>query len=140
MWKYYAVLSAFFAALTAILAKCGVSGINSNLATAIRTAVILIITWGIVLVTGGLSQMKELSRRNLMFLVLSGIATGLSWLFYFKALQLGDVSKIAPVDKLSVAFAVVLGFLFLHETVSFHVLIGTALIISGSLVILAGGK
>lgn len=96
MWKYYALLSAIFAALTAIFAKIGIKGINSNLATAIRTVIILAITWGIVIASNNLSQIKELSRTNWIFLILSGTATGLSWLFYFKALQLGDASKVAP--------------------------------------------
>jgi len=102
MWKYYALLSAFFAALTAILAKVGVKGINGNLATAVRTSVVLLLTWGIVLFSGHLKDAKELSKTNLIFLILSGLATGLSWIFYFKALETGDVSKVAPIDKLSV--------------------------------------
>ena len=138
MWKYYALLSAFFAALTALLAKCGVSGINSNLATAIRTGVILLITWGIVLFGGTLPEIGRLSVRNWIFLTASGIATGLSWLFYFKALQLGDVSKIAPIDKLSVAMAVILGIVILHEKITLPVAAGTALIVAGSLVMLMG--
>src|SRR6185369_14537477 len=105
MWKWYALLSAFFAALTAILAKLGVKNVNPNVATAVRTGVILFITWGILLFAGQLKELKELTRNNILFLVLSGVATGLSWLFYFKALQHGDVSKVAPIDKLSVAIA-----------------------------------
>lgn len=136
MWKYYALLSAFFAALTAILAKVGVSGINSNLATAVRTTVILLITWGIVIFGGAYKTIPELNRKNLIFLCLSGIATGLSWLCYFKALDLGEVSKVAPIDKLSVAFAILLSIVFLHEAVDIKVLIGGALIVLGSLVIL----
>ena len=136
MWKYYALLSALFAALTAILAKCGVRGIDSNLATAIRTAVILLITWGIVFSGGGQRHLRELTRGNWLFLILSGIATGLSWLFYFKALQGGDASKVAPLDKLSVAFTIILGILLLHEPADPKVLIGGALIVLGSLVIL----
>ena len=100
MWKYYALLSAVFAALTAILAKCGVKNVDSNLATAIRTSVILMLTWSIVLVSGGISHIRELTWRSVAFLFASGIATGISWLFYFKALQCGDVSKVAPIDKL----------------------------------------
>ena len=125
MWKYYALLSAVFAALTAILAKVGVRDIDSNLATAIRTTVILAITWGVVLATG-----------NLLFLVLSGIATGLSWLFYFKALQTGDASRVAPIDKLSVAITIFLGIVVLHEQVSWNVVVGGLLIVGGSLVLL----
>ncbi len=136
MWKYYAILSALFAGATAILAKVGIKGIDSNLATAIRTVVILTITWGIVIFSGGISNIKSLSRSNWLFLILSGIATGLSWLFYFKALQSGDASKVAPIDKLSVAFAIIFGILILHEPVDIKVLAGGALIILGSLVIL----
>lgn len=136
MWKYYALLSAFFAALTAILAKVGVTGINSNLATAIRTTVILVLTWGIVFACGVSRQIVDLTWKHILFLCLSGIATGLSWLCYFKALELGDVSKVAPIDKLSVVFAMALAFLFLHEPVSAKVLAGGCLILLGSLVIL----
>jgi transporter family protein len=106
MWKIYALLSAVFAAATAILAKVGVKGIDSNAATAIRTAVILFLTWGIVLFSGAFKQLPEISRRNWIFLILSGLATGLSWLFYFKALQAGPASKVAPIDKLSVALTI----------------------------------
>lgn len=136
MWKTYAILAAVFAALTAILAKIGVKGIDSNLATAIRTVVILVITWGIVLGSGRLHLLKEVSRNSLIFLVLSGIATGLSWLFYFKALQLGDASKVAPIDKLSVAFTIFLSILILGEPADPKVLLGGALIVGGSLIIL----
>lgn len=136
MWKYYALLSAFFAALTAILAKVGVTGINSNLATAIRTTVILVITWGIVLACGAEKQIAGLSGKNILFLCLSGVATGLSWLCYFKALDTGDVSKVAPIDKLSVVFTMVLAFIFLHETVGLKVIAGGILILLGSLVII----
>lgn len=136
MWKYYAILSAVFAALTAIFAKIGVKGINSNLATAIRTVIILIITWGIVIAGNNISQVKELSRTNWLFLILSGAATGLSWLFYFKALQIGDASKVAPIDKLSVVLTILLSFLILKEPVSSKVLIGGGLITAGTLVII----
>ncbi|MDR1652733.1 MAG: EamA family transporter, partial [Prevotellaceae bacterium] len=104
MWKLYALLSALFAAATAILAKVGVKGISGNLATAVRTGIVLLMAWGIVLFSGQLKETKELTRVNLIFLVLSGIATGLSWIFYFKALETGNVSKVAPIDKLSVVF------------------------------------
>jgi transporter family protein len=110
MWKIYAILAALFATATALLAKVGISGINSNLATAIRTIVILIITWGIVFLSGSFSSIKEITSRNLLFLVLSGVATGLSWLFYFKALKEGDVSKVVPIDKLSIVFTIILSF------------------------------
>ena len=136
MWKYYAILSAVFAALTAIFAKIGISGVNSNLATAIRTVVILLITWGIVLFSGTFSETKELTRTNWLFLILSGIATGLSWLFYFKALQMGDASKVAPIDKMSVVFTILLSFLILREPVSWKVLLGGCLIAAGGVVIL----
>jgi transporter family protein len=136
MWKYYAILSAVFAALTAIFAKIGIAGVNSSLATAIRTVVILLITWGIVLFSGTASGMKELSRNNWTFLILSGVATGLSWLFYFKALQTGDASKVAPIDKLSVVFTILLAFLILREPVSWKVLLGGCLIVAGGIVIL----
>lgn len=118
MWKYYALLSALFAAFTAILAKIGVNVINSNLATAIRTTIILFITWGIVIMGNNINDIKELSSRNWLFLVLSGVAAGLSWLFYFKALQMGDASKVAPVDKLSVVLTILLSFLILKKSLS----------------------
>ena len=136
MWKWYALLSAFFAALTAILAKLGVRNVNTNIATAIRTLVILFITWGIVLIAGQLKQVKELTKANLLFLVLSGVATGLSWLFYFKALQTGDVSKVAPIDKLSVAIAMGLSVIFLGEQLDAKTIIGGLLIVAGTLVII----
>ncbi len=136
MWKYYALLSAFFAALTAILAKAGIKGISGNLATAIRTVVILFIAWGIVLAGGELKEIKTLTRSNIIFLLLSGIATGLSWIFYFKALETGDVSKVAPIDKLSVAIAIGLSFLILKEPVDVKTIIGGALIVAGTLVII----
>lgn len=136
MWKYYAILSAVFAALTAIFAKIGLKDIDSNLATAIRTVVILLITWGIVYFSHTIHGVKELSGMNWLFLILSGAATGLSWLFYFKALQLGDASKVVPIDKLSVIFAIMLSFLILKEPVSWKVLLGGLLITGGALVIL----
>src|ERR1700755_534693 len=115
MWKVYALLSALFAAFTAILAKLGVRGVNGNIATAVRTLVVLFIAWGIVVFGGELKGLKTLSRNNIIFLVLSGVATGLSWIFYFKALEHGEVSKVAPIDKLSVAFSIALAFLLLRE-------------------------
>ena len=140
MWKYYALLSAVFAALTAILAKCGVKGVDSNLATAIRTTVILFLTWSIALIGGGAGRIRELSWRSVAFLAASGIATGISWLFYFKALQCGDVSKVAPIDKLSVAMAVVFGIVFLHEKLSWPVVAGTLCIVAGTFLLLHGGR
>lgn len=136
MWKYYALLSALFAALTAVFAKIGVKDINSDLATAIRTSVILFITWGIVLVGNHTAEVKGISGHTWIFLVLSGAATGLSWLFYFKALQVGDVSRVAPIDKLSVVLTICLSFLFLKEPVSLRVIIGALLITGGSIVML----
>ncbi len=136
MWKYYALLSAFFAALTAIFAKIGVKDINSDLATAIRTAVILCITWGIVLAGNHAGEVKSIPGHSWLFLVLSGAATGLSWLFYFKALQMGDVARVAPVDKLSVVITICLAFLFLKEPVNAKVIVGALLITAGSIVML----
>lgn len=136
MWKIYALLSALFAALTAIFAKIGVKNVNSDLATAIRTTVILLITWGIVFFGRHLGEVRGLGQRTWLFLVLSGIATGLSWLFYFKALQVGDVSRVAPVDKLSVVLTIFLSFIFLGEQVSLRVILGALLITAGSIVML----
>ena len=136
MWQVYAILSAIFAALTAIFAKIGVSNINSNLATAIRTLVILFITWAIAFATVPLRDIKDISRQSLLFLILSGLATGFSWLFYFKALQVGDASKVAPVDKLRVVFTIILAFVLLGEPVSPKVIVGGLLILAGSLVLI----
>lgn len=136
MWKYYALLSALFAALTAVFAKIGVKDISSNLATAIRTTFVMLLTWGIVLFSGRLSEIKEISRHTWLFLFLSGIATGLSWLFYFKALQTGDVSRVAPIDKLSVVITILLAFFLLKEPVNIKVVIGALLITAGSIVML----
>lgn len=136
MWRYYALLSAFFAALTAIFAKVGVKGVNSDLATAIRTSVILLLTWGIVLFGSHAGEVKDISRHTWLFLILSGLATGASWLFYFKALQTGDVSRVAPIDKLSVVITICLSFLLLKEPVSLRVVLGALLITGGSLMML----
>ena len=136
MWKVYAVLSALFAALTAIFAKVGVKDVNSDLATAIRTSVILVLTWGIVLFGQHVSEIREVSKNTWLFLILSGVATGLSWLFYFKAIQLGDVARVAPIDKLSVVITILLAFIFLHEQVSLRVVIGALLITAGSVLML----
>ncbi|GHT15957.1 membrane protein [Bacteroidia bacterium] len=135
MWKYYALLSAFFAALTAILAKVGVKGINGNVATAIRTMVVLLMAWGIVVMSGQLKDVKELNKTNLLFLIFSGLATGLSWIFYFKALETGNVSKVAPIDKLSVVFVMILSFFFLNESMDIKTIIGGALIAIGAIVL-----
>lgn len=136
MWKYYAVLSALFAGITAILAKLGLKGISGNVATAIRTTVILFIAWGIVLAAGQWKDLKAINKQNLLFLVLSGIATGLSWIFYFKALESGPVSKVAPIDKLSVAIAISLSFIILKEAVDWKTILGASLIIAGTIVLI----
>jgi transporter family protein len=131
MWKLYALLSALFAAMTAIFAKIGVKGISGNLATAIRTIVVLFMAWGIVLLCGGLGDLKELNKRNIFFLIGSGIATGLSWVFYFKALETGPVSKVAPIDKLSIVFVMLFSFLLLREPFDIKMIIGGVLIVAG---------
>ena len=115
MWLIFAILSSVFAALTSILAKIGIDGVNSNLATAIRTAVVLALSWLMVFVTGAQSGISEINKRNWMFLILSGLATGASWLCYYKALQIGEVSKVIPIDKMSVVLTLILAFIFLHE-------------------------
>ena len=136
MWKYYALLSALFAALTAIFAKIGVKDINSDLATAIRTSVVLCITWGIVVAGNHVGDAKGITAHTWLFLVLSGAATGLSWLFYFKALQTGDVARVAPIDKLSVVITIGLALIFLKETVSARVIVGALFITAGSIMML----
>lgn len=136
MWKLYALLSALFAALTAICAKVGVKDVDSNLATAIRTTVILLLTWGIVVASGHISEIKTVPRYTWLFLLLSGISTGLSWLFYFKAIQIGDVSRVAPVDKLSVVLTIILAFVLLKEPVSPKVIAGGILITAGSILMM----
>jgi transporter family protein len=136
LWWVYALASAFFAALTAILAKLGITGVDSDLATAVRTIVILVIAWLIVAAKNGAAGITALSRSNLIFLGLSGLATGLSWIFYFRALQLGKVSNVAPVDKASVAIAIVLSVLFLHEAVKIKTIIGASLVVLGTIVII----
>jgi len=137
MWKYYALLSALFASITAILAKIGVKGVDSNLATAIRTTVILFLVWFIFFFTGHTRQLTTLSKTNILFLTLSGIATGLSWLFYFKALQLGNVSQVALVDKFSVVLTILFAAIFLNETLNLKVALGATLILSGTLLLLS---
>lgn len=136
MWKIYALLSALFAALTAIFAKIGVKDVDSNLATAIRTSIILLLTWGIVAAAGNLSELKAVPRSTWMFLILSGLATGLSWLFYFKAIQLGDVSRVVPIDKLSVVFTILLACIILKEPMSPRVIAGGLLITAGAIVMI----
>ena len=136
MWWVYALFSALFAAFTAILAKIGIKGINSDLATAIRTVFILVIAWGIVFARKEVTGITSLTRTNWIFLALSGAATGLSWIFYFKALQMGKVSQVAPVDKLSVAIAIILSAVILHEVITWKIAIGASLIIGGTIVLI----
>jgi len=136
MWKYYALLSAFFAALTTIFAKIGVRDVNSDLATTVRTGIILLIATGFAAAGGHLSEIRALPRTTWIFLILSAAATGLSWLCYFRALQLGDASRVAPVDKLSLVFTLVLATIFLGEPLSLKTLAGTLLILAGTLVLL----
>ena len=133
MWMLFAILSAVFAALTSILAKVGIDGVNSNLATAIRTVVVVIMAWGMVFLTNAQSCLDEISRKSWLFLILSGLATGASWLFYYRALQIGEASKVVPIDKLSVVITLVLAFVFLHEQVTPKSLLGCVLIGAGTL-------
>ena len=133
MWMILALLSALFAALTSILAKIGIDGVNSNLATAIRTVVVVVMSWGMVFLTNTQGGILSISRRSWLFLILSGLATGASWLCYYKALQLGDASKVVPIDKLSVVITLVLAFIFLHEQFTVKSLIGCLLIGAGTL-------
>lgn len=134
MWLVFAILSAVFAALTSILAKVGIEGVNSNLATAIRTVVVVIMAWGMVFLTHAQSGLAEISKKSWIFLILSGLATGASWLCYYHALQLGDASKVVPIDKLSVVITLVLAFIFLHEDFTVRSLIGCILIGAGTLI------
>ena len=133
MWFLFALLSAVFAALTSILAKIGINGVNSNLATAIRTVVVVFMAWGMVFLTNVQSGISEISKKSWMFLILSGLATGASWLCYYRALQIGDVSKVVSIDKLSIVITLVLAFAFLHETFTVKSLIGCVLICVGTL-------
>ena len=134
-WLIYALLAAVFAALTAILAKIGVKNVDSNLATAIRTVIILLFAWGIVFSQGTIKQLSSISRFSLLFLILSGIATGLSWLFYFRALKLGEASKVAPIDNLSLVFTIILAFLFLKERITLPIALGAILMTAGAIII-----
>ena len=136
MWWIYALLSAVFAALTAIFAKMGIKGVDTDLATAIRTVIILVLAWAIVLFRGGEHSISNLTKQNWIFLVLSGCATGLSWIFYFRALQLGKVTQVAPIDKLSVALAILLSVVFLGETLTWKTGIGALMIIGGTFVLI----
>ena len=133
MWLLFALLSAVFAALTSILAKAGISGVNSTLATAVRTVVVLVMAWGMVFVTNAQSGIAEISRKSWLFLILSGLATGASWLCYYYALQHGEASKVVPIDKLSVGITLILAFVFLHEKFTVYSLIGCVLIGAGTL-------
>ena len=133
MWLIFALLSAFFAAVTSILAKIGVDGVNSNLATAIRTVVVVIMAWGMVFLTNTQGGISDISKKSWIFLILSGLATGISWLCYYKALQLGEASKVVPIDKLSVVITLILAFVFLHENFTSKSLVGCILISAGTL-------
>ena len=134
MWFLFALLSAVFAALTSILAKVGIEGVNSNLATAVRTVVVVIMAWGMVFVTGAEGGLQAISKKSWLFLILSGIATGASWLCYYRALQIGEASKVVPIDKLSVVITLVLAFVFLHEQFTVRSFIGCVLIGAGTLI------
>jgi transporter family protein len=136
MWWIYALLSAFFAGLTAVLAKVGIKGIDSNLATAIRTVIILLLAWAIVFFKGGQTGISSLTKQNWVFLTLSGLATGLSWIFYFKALQMGKVSQVAPVDKASVAIALILSVIFLGEPLTYKTIIAVLMITGGTIILI----
>ena len=133
MWMVLALLSAVFAALVSILAKIGIEGVNSNLATAIRTVVVVIMSWGMVFLTGAQGGISSISQKSWIFLILSGLATGASWLCYYKALQIGEASKVVPIDKLSIIFTIVLAVLVLHETVTTKAMVGCAFIALGTL-------
>ncbi len=134
MWLLFALLSAVFAALTSILAKIGIEGVNSNLATAIRTVIVVLMAWGMVFLTNTQSGITDISKKSWLFLILSGLATGASWLCYYRALQIGDASKVVPVDKLSVVITLILAFIFLHEKFTVRSLIGCVLIGAGTLI------
>lgn len=136
MWFIFALLSSIFAALTSILAKVGIDGVNSNLATAIRTAVVLVMAWGMVFLTNAQTGIADIGKKAWLFLILSGLATGASWLCYYKALQIGNVSKVVPIDKLSVVITLILAFVFLHESVTMKSVIGCVLIGVGTLLMI----
>ena len=136
MWAIFAILSAIFAALTSILAKVGIEGVNSNLATAIRTIVVVLMAWFMVFITGNQNGIVDISKKSWIFLILSGLATGASWLCYYKALQLGETSKVVPIDKLSIVITIILAFIFLGEQVTLKTLIGCCLIVAGTFVII----
>ncbi|ATV63873.1 MULTISPECIES: EamA family transporter [Fusobacterium] len=136
MWFIFAILSAIFAALTSILAKIGIEGVNSNLATAVRTIVVVLMAWLMVFITGSQNGLMDISKKSWIFLILSGLATGASWLCYYKALQIGEASKVVPIDKLSIVITVALAFLFLGEQITLKTLIGCSLIAVGTFVMI----
>lgn len=136
MWFIFAILSAIFAALTSILAKIGIEGVNSNLATAVRTIVVVLMAWLMVFITGSQNGLMDISKKSWIFLILSGLATGASWLCYYKALQIGEASKVVPIDKLSIVITVALAFLFLGEQITLKTLIGCSLIVAGTFIMI----
>ena len=136
MWTIFAILSAIFAALTSILAKIGIEGVNSNLATAVRTIVVVLMAWFMVFITGNQNGIVDISKKSWIFLILSGLATGASWLCYYKALQLGEASKVVPIDKLSIVITIVLAFIFLGEQITLKTLIGCCLIVIGTFIMI----
>ena len=136
MWVIFAILSAVFAALTSILAKIGIEGVNSNLATAVRTIVVVLMAWFMVFITGNQNGIVDISKKSWIFLILSGLATGASWLCYYKALQLGEASKVVPIDKLSIAITIILAFIFLGEQITLKTLIGCCLIVTGTFIMI----
>lgn len=136
MWAIFAILSAIFAALTSILAKVGIEGINSNLATAVRTIVVVLMAWFMIFITGNQNGIIDISKKSWIFLILSGLATGASWLCYYKALQLGEASKVVPIDKLSIVITIILAFIFLGEQITLKTLIGCCLIVAGTFVMI----
>ena len=136
MWTIFAILSAIFAALTSILAKIGIEGVNSNLATAVRTIVVVLMAWFMVFITGNQNGIVDISKKSWIFLILSGLATGASWLCYYKALQLGEASKVVPIDKLSIVITIILAFIFLGEQITLKTLIGCCLIVTGTFIMI----
>ena len=136
MWFIFAILSAIFAALTSILAKIGIEGVNSNLATAVRTIVVVLMAWFMVFITGNQNGIVDISKKSWIFLILSGLATGASWLCYYKALQLGEASKVVPIDKLSIVITIILAFIFLGEQITLKTLIGCCLIVTGTFIMI----
>ena len=136
MWVIFAILSAIFAALTSILAKVGIEGVNSNLATAVRTIIVVLMAWFMVFITGNQNGIVDISKKSWIFLILSGLATGASWLCYYKALQLGEASKVVPIDKLSIVITIILAFVFLGEQITLKTLIGCCLIVTGTFVMI----